>query len=276
MSAKRALCNFWLWVEAVLAQTGYLNLVNLLQVPEDIQQWMINKNKLFDGHHPGSKFSKIWTKFVAGISLSKKGKCNILKEMWCRPGRTRVIIFLLAIFWQAEYCGSRKDWLANTEHIDSLFNLILNHPDLYAFCIYFWIHWLIFNTLANVSGTNRQPMRSELTLQRSRRLSSHIHYHVLEPFIVFWITFFVPIQDLETFLIQRSQKTISLPMQKKSMCRYLTLWGCIIPSMQIYPSLNIICTIQLCFQYHYAVSLIYGESIHPLLLILMYSVLSSI
>jgi hypothetical protein len=55
-------------------------------------------------------FGKIWTTFLLQLAvLDWETTLDILQEMWCRPGQTRIVFLLLEIHWQAEYCGTGKD-----------------------------------------------------------------------------------------------------------------------------------------------------------------------
>jgi hypothetical protein len=56
---------------------------------------------------------------------------DILQEIWCRPEQTGIMFLLLGMHWQAEYCGTGKDWHKNVKHVESIFNIILSHPALY-------------------------------------------------------------------------------------------------------------------------------------------------
>src|ERR1700709_2078428 len=83
----RSLCALWLRVESALARTGHPDLSNDelmdLQVPADIQQWMIDKRRSDNTQNPSGDFRKIWTKLLRGVALcASKGKRSILNEMW--------------------------------------------------------------------------------------------------------------------------------------------------------------------------------------------------
>ena len=168
----RSLCALWLRVESALARTGHPDLSNDeltdLQVPEDIRQWMIDKRRSDKTQNPRSDFGKIWTKFLTGVALSaSKGKRNILNEMWCRPGKTGIVMFLLGTYWQAEYSGSGKDWFANVERIDTIFNVILSHPDMYAFRSSFRTNVLTSTALENANGASGNLILFLQALRRS-------------------------------------------------------------------------------------------------------------
>ena len=75
-------------------------------------------------------------------------------------------MFLLGTYWQAKYSGAGKDWFANVERIDTIFNVILSHPDMYAFRSSFRTNVLTSTALENANGASGNLM---LFLQALRR-----------------------------------------------------------------------------------------------------------
>jgi hypothetical protein len=131
----RALCTLWLRAEAALSKTGLSDLkvtqINTISLPDDIKTWMLNKKISEDGPLPSNDFGKIWTDFLSQRKISEwQDTKDILQEPWCRPGKTGIVIFLLGIYWQAEYSGTGKDWHRNVQRVDNLFNIILSNPAL--------------------------------------------------------------------------------------------------------------------------------------------------
>lgn len=136
-SEWRSLCTLWLRVESALGKTGRPDLtiqeIGDLIVPPDIIAWMLG-NKLAEDHPlPDGGFGAIWTTFLSGLPTSEWGKSiDIIKEMWCRPGPTGIVFFLLGTYWQAEYSGTGKGWYTNVKRIEHIFNIILDNPALYV------------------------------------------------------------------------------------------------------------------------------------------------
>lgn len=137
-SEWRNLCTLWLRVEGALARTGRADLttqeINELTVPPDILSWMLNKKLSQEHPPPDGTFGKVWTTYLSRLPITEwENASDILKEVWCRPGQTGVVFFLLGTYWQGEYCGTGKDWHNNVKRVEKLFNILLSNPALYAF-----------------------------------------------------------------------------------------------------------------------------------------------
>lgn len=141
-SEWRNLCTLWLRVEGALAKTGRPDLttkeINDLMVPPDILHWMLGRKLSQDHPLPDESFGNVWTTFLSGLTVSDWERTStILEEVWCRPGLTGIVFFLLGTYWQAEYSGTGKDWYNNVKRVEQIFHIILSHPELSACILYF-------------------------------------------------------------------------------------------------------------------------------------------
>jgi hypothetical protein len=98
-SEWRSLSLLWLRADVALAKTGCGDLsiaeINRLSIPADLKDWMISKKMSRDVHPPDSGFGKVWTAFLADLSIPTWAKGgSILQEEWCRPGKTGIVLFL--------------------------------------------------------------------------------------------------------------------------------------------------------------------------------------
>ena len=132
----RSLATLWLRTEMTLSKTGRQGLsfndIRRLTILDVIKDWMYCKQLSQDGKPPsGDGFRKIWMEFLRALPIAKwKKDKTILEEMWCRPGKTGIIVFVLGLYWQAEYSGAGHDWKQNLKCVGEIFDLILAHPDL--------------------------------------------------------------------------------------------------------------------------------------------------
>lgn len=108
-----------------------------MTVPPDIIAWMLSKTHSQDLPPPDGTFGDTWTAFLSRLTISEwENTSDVIKEMWCRPGPTGVVLFLLGTYWQSEYSGTGKSWYTNVKRVQSLFNIILANPAVYALLFY--------------------------------------------------------------------------------------------------------------------------------------------
>jgi hypothetical protein len=140
-SEWRRLCTLWLRVDSALGRTGRTDLsiqeINDLIVPPDIIAWMLRTQHSQDHPPPDGGFGDVWTTFLSRLTISEwETTSDIIKEMWCRPGPTGVVLFLLGTYWQSEYSGTGKSWYTNIKRVESIFNCILANPAVYVLIFY--------------------------------------------------------------------------------------------------------------------------------------------
>ena len=67
-----------------------------------------------DATRPQESFGKEFTRYLEQLPWdSMIGGDEILKQIWCRPGRSGVIVLLVGLYWQAVYSGGGKEWKGN-------------------------------------------------------------------------------------------------------------------------------------------------------------------
>jgi hypothetical protein len=54
----------------------------------------------------------------------------VLDQIWCRPGKTGIIVFLVGLYWQSEYSGAGNAWSDNMTLVNRIFHAILDAPTL--------------------------------------------------------------------------------------------------------------------------------------------------
>jgi len=129
------LACLWVRAETTLVRMGLPDLtfaqVNGSTLPTIIKDWMFNKLMSLDAVPPEEGFGNVWTSYLKALPVGRwKGKGGILKELWCRPGKTGCFHFLLGLHWQALYSGAGNDWTSNVQLVHELFKLILSDPQL--------------------------------------------------------------------------------------------------------------------------------------------------
>lgn len=131
----RSLATLWLRAEAALSKTGRSDLtfkeIKDLAIPDGIKDWMYSKLMTQPAHLPDDRFGKVWTAFLASLKINTFPDGDaILEEVWCRPGKTGIVSFILGLYWQAEYSGGGNDWQRNMGLVEDIFNKILSAPKL--------------------------------------------------------------------------------------------------------------------------------------------------
>jgi hypothetical protein len=92
---------------------------------------MFAKAMNVDAQSPSESFGKVFTAYLHSLpSGTDTIGGTVMDQAWSRPGRTGVIGLILCLYWQAVYSGAGKDWRANIEHTERIFNAILAIPEL--------------------------------------------------------------------------------------------------------------------------------------------------
>jgi hypothetical protein len=131
----RSLAALWLRAETALSKTGRCDLtiteINDSTIPNAIKDWMYSKRMAQDARPPDDRFGKVWTAFLASLKIDTYPDGDaLLEEVWCRPGQTGIVLFILGLYWQAEYSGAGNDWQRNMELVKDIFTKILSAPKL--------------------------------------------------------------------------------------------------------------------------------------------------
>jgi hypothetical protein len=86
-----------------------------------------------DAPRPAESFGNEYTNYLVDLPWSSMADKNaIMDEIWCRPGKTGIVVFLVGLHWQAMYSGAGKKWASNIERVETIFNAILEAPSLYV------------------------------------------------------------------------------------------------------------------------------------------------
>ena len=84
-----------------------------------------------DAPRPAESFRNEFTDYLVGLPwTSVADKSAIMDEIWCRPGKTGIVILLVGLHWQALYSGAGKKWVSNIERVATIFDAILEVPSL--------------------------------------------------------------------------------------------------------------------------------------------------
>ena len=132
--AWQALASLWLCAEACVSKSGWTDLtfneIHKSAIPNEWKEWMNAKLMKIDAKQPADTFRKVLTDYLSGLpSTALKVGGTVMTQVWCRPGKTGIIGLLLCLYWQAEYSGAGRDWKANVQRIECIFNAILAQPN---------------------------------------------------------------------------------------------------------------------------------------------------
>jgi hypothetical protein len=130
-----ALGTLWLRAEGQLTKLGRTDLkfdeVRKSSLPEPLKDWIYSKLMHTDATRPNESFGDVFTDFLRGLPWNHLTQGdNVVEQIWCRTGRSGIVIFLVGLFWQAEYSGGGKQWKENMKRVESIFKAILNAPVL--------------------------------------------------------------------------------------------------------------------------------------------------
>ena len=133
--AWQALASLWLRAEACVSKSGWTDLtfneIRKSAIPNEWKEWMNAKLMKIDVKRPADTFGKVLTDYLSGLpSTALKVGGTVMTQVWCRPGKTGIIGLLLCLYWQAEYSGAGRDWKANVQCVECIFNAILAQPNL--------------------------------------------------------------------------------------------------------------------------------------------------
>jgi hypothetical protein len=79
-----------------------------------------------------------------------------MDEIWCRPGKTGIVILLVGLHWQALYSGAGKKWVSNIERVATIFDAILGVPSLYVALIHHLQSYILIVNLGNAPNTEER------------------------------------------------------------------------------------------------------------------------
>ena len=131
------LAALWLRAETLLGKSGQGDLTFKTifdsNLPDPLKEWLSTRILRTDAARPGESFGKEFTTYLVNLPWGVFADGNgIMNELWCRPGKTGIIIFLVGLYWQAIYSGAGKTWASNLERVETIFCAILKAPALYV------------------------------------------------------------------------------------------------------------------------------------------------
>lgn len=107
--------------------------MNDSNLPFALKDWVLSKIMRNDANPPPESFGAAYTQYLVDLPWSSTvDRDSIMKEPWCRPGKTGIVVFLVGLHWQALYSGAGKDWESNIERVETIFRAILEAPTLYV------------------------------------------------------------------------------------------------------------------------------------------------
>jgi hypothetical protein len=129
------IATLWLRAETVLAKTGRLDNemkdVHSSSLPQPLKDWIYSKIMQQDATQPGEPFGNVFTDYLANLPWDALTQGDaVLDQIWCRPGKTGIIVLLLGLYWQAEHSEGRNAWQENVKRVDMIFQAILKAPKL--------------------------------------------------------------------------------------------------------------------------------------------------
>ena len=90
----------------------------------------LDECETFEDGRPNT-IGQVLTDYLASLP-SSTGEVggSVMKQVWCRPGKTGIFGLLLCLYWQVEYAGARNDWDKNLKCVENIFNAFLSDPGL--------------------------------------------------------------------------------------------------------------------------------------------------
>lgn len=150
------LASLWLRAEQIVVKTGQSDVaydeIMSSAIPQGLKNWMIYRKLQQDCPAPAETFGNEFTRYLDGLQweVITKGD-GVLQHIWCRPGKTGIVVLLVGLYWQAIYSGSGKKWASNVKHVDAIFRAIIAAPSLYA--------TYIFSACASLTDSPRQSAK---------------------------------------------------------------------------------------------------------------------
>lgn len=125
----------WRRADALLAKTGRGDLlikeIRASTLPITLKDWLYSKIMHTDASAPEESFGKEYTYYLERLPWNTMTKGDaVLAEVWCRSGKTGIIVLLLGLHWQAVYSGAGKKWNDNLSRVEKIFHAILDAPTL--------------------------------------------------------------------------------------------------------------------------------------------------
>jgi hypothetical protein len=122
-------------VEVLLAKTGrvHLEIDEICQslLLKALQDWLYCRLLRTDSSCLGEPFGNEFTNYMQELPWDTLTQGDaVLDQVWCRPGRTGIIVLLVGLYWQAEYSGGGNLWDDNIWRVDKIFCAILDAPTL--------------------------------------------------------------------------------------------------------------------------------------------------
>jgi hypothetical protein len=100
-------------------------------LPEALKDWLYERLLRVDSQRPKEDFGKAFTQYLQQLPWTNiTNGDGVLDQVWCRPGRTGILVLLVGLHWQADYSGGGKMWKENMKRVDTIFQAILNAPTL--------------------------------------------------------------------------------------------------------------------------------------------------
>jgi hypothetical protein len=119
----------------VLGKTGRSNTeikdIHASTLPLPLKDWIYLKILRQDSIRTVGDFQHEFTDYLVSLPWAALTDGDaILDEVWCRPGRTGIVVFLVGLYWQALDSAIGTEWHSNIKHVEMLFEAILAAPSL--------------------------------------------------------------------------------------------------------------------------------------------------
>ena len=130
-----SLATLWLRAEVLLAKTGRPDIgikdIHNSSLPMPLKDWLYSKLLHQDAPCRREDFECKITDYLLKLPWETITHGDgILEQVWCHPGRTGIIIFLLGLYWQADSLNVGMAWQENLQRVETIFWAILQAPNL--------------------------------------------------------------------------------------------------------------------------------------------------
>jgi len=126
----------WLTAEIMLVRLVKppMRLVDVKEtgLPSALQDWalaQISKVEFSSAQVPAD-FGAQMLNWWKGLNVGQKDVSDIFKYLWCRDGRTGLVMLVLGMHWWADKSGGGKAWKAVMREMIEMFESLGNAPDL--------------------------------------------------------------------------------------------------------------------------------------------------